>query len=104
MLSSHSSDPECNDWDPTGKTPDEIVSVCADYERGQRSEMAKRQRRGVEGTRCFICAHSAMTEAELAAIRAMAAPHPLERKWSKGYAQRIVAGGIDSSSSDDEAQ
>ena len=49
-LSSRSSDPECNDWDPTGKTPDEIVSVCADYERGQRSEMAKRRRRGVEGT------------------------------------------------------
>jgi hypothetical protein len=39
-VSSHSSDPECNDWDPTGKTPDEIAAWCANYERGQRSEMA----------------------------------------------------------------
>jgi hypothetical protein len=33
----------------------------------------------------------------------MATPHPLARKSSKGYAPRIVAGGIDSSSSDEEA-
>ena len=48
-LSSHSSDPKCNDRDPTGKTPDKIAAWCADYERDQRSEMAKRRRRGVEG-------------------------------------------------------
>ncbi len=52
----------------------------------------------------FIFAHSATTEAYLAAIQAMAAPHPLERKRSKGYAPRIVAGGIDCSSSEEEAQ
>ena len=49
-LSSHSNDPECNDWDPTGKTPDEIAAWCADYERDQRSEIAKRRRRGIIGT------------------------------------------------------
>ncbi len=49
-LSSHSSDPECHDWDPTGKIPDEISAWCVDYEHGQRSEMAKCRRRGVEGT------------------------------------------------------
>ena len=42
--------PECNDWDPTGKTPDEIAAWCANYERESRLEMAKRQRRGLEGT------------------------------------------------------
>ncbi len=41
-------DPESNDWDPTGKTPDEIAVWYADYEHGQRSEMAKRLRRAVE--------------------------------------------------------
>ncbi len=62
-LSSHSSDPECNDWDPTGKTPKEIMAWCADYERGQRGEMAKRQRRGVEGTLpVFYLLAQAMTE------------------------------------------
>ena len=34
----------------------------------------------------------------------MAAPHPLARKRSKGYAPRIVAGGIDGSSSEEEAR
>ncbi len=47
-FSSHSSNPECNGWDPTGKTPDEIAAWYADYERGQSSKMAKRRRRGVE--------------------------------------------------------
>ncbi len=66
--------------------------------------MAEHRRRGIEGTHYFIYAHSVMTEAYLAAILALAAPHPLERKGSKGYAPRIVAGGIDSSSSEEEAQ
>jgi hypothetical protein len=39
---------EYDHWDPTGKTPDEIAAWCADYERYQRSEMAKRRRRGIE--------------------------------------------------------
>jgi hypothetical protein len=34
----------------------------------------------------------------------MAAPHPLEHKRSTGYAPRIVAGGIDPSSSEEEEQ
>jgi hypothetical protein len=42
--------PECSDWDPTGKTPDEIAAWCADYERDQKGEMAKRWRRGIDGT------------------------------------------------------
>ena len=42
--------PECSDWDPTGKTPDEIAAWCANYERESRLEMAERQRRGLEGT------------------------------------------------------
>ena len=40
-------------WDPTGKTPDEnheIAAWCADYERDQKGEMAKRRRRGIDGT------------------------------------------------------
>ncbi len=43
--------PEFNHWDSTGKTPDEIVAWCANYERGPRIEMAERQRRGtgIEG-------------------------------------------------------
>jgi hypothetical protein len=45
-----------------------------------------------------------MTEAKLAAILAMAAQHPLERKRSTGYAPRIVAGGIDPLSSEEEEQ
>jgi hypothetical protein len=53
-LSSHSSDPECNDWDPTGKTPDEIAAWCANYERSQRSEMAKRRRGCIEGTQFYL--------------------------------------------------
>jgi hypothetical protein len=32
-----------------GKTPDEIAAWCVEFERGQRSEMAKRRRLGVEG-------------------------------------------------------
>jgi hypothetical protein len=35
-LSSHSSDPEVNDWDPIGKTPKEIAAWCAEFERGQK--------------------------------------------------------------------
>ncbi len=46
-LGSHSSDPKFNDWDPIGKTPDEIAAWCAEYERGQRREMAKRRRLGL---------------------------------------------------------
>ena len=53
-LSSHSSDPECNDWDHTGKTPDEIAEWCVDYERDQRSEMAKRQRQGIDGSLFYL--------------------------------------------------
>jgi hypothetical protein len=53
-LSSHSSDPECNDWDPTGKTPDEIAAWCAYYERESRIKMAERRRRGIEGTLFYL--------------------------------------------------
>jgi hypothetical protein len=53
-LSSHSSDPECNVWDPTGKTPDEIAAWCADYERDQRSKMAKRRRQGIDSTLFYV--------------------------------------------------
>ncbi len=42
--------PECNDWDPTGKTPDEISAWYANYERESRLKMAERQRWGLEGT------------------------------------------------------
>jgi hypothetical protein len=45
-----------------------------------------------------------MTDAYLAAIQAMAAPHPLEPKRSKEFAPRIVAGGIDTSSIEEEEQ
>jgi hypothetical protein len=46
VMSCHSSDPKDNDWNPVGKTPDEIAAWCTEYERGQRSEMAKRSRLG----------------------------------------------------------
>jgi hypothetical protein len=49
-----SSDPECNVWDPTEKIPDEIAAWCADYERDQRREMAKRLRRGIDGTLFYL--------------------------------------------------
>jgi hypothetical protein len=42
--------PEYDHWDPTGKTPDEIAAWCADYERDQKGEMAKRRRWGIDGT------------------------------------------------------
>ena len=48
-LSSHSSDPECNDWNPIGKIPDEIAAWCAESQRCQRSAMTKHSRLGVEG-------------------------------------------------------
>jgi hypothetical protein len=48
-MRSHSSDPEDNDWNSIGKTPDEIAALCAEYEHGQKSEMAKRHGLGVEG-------------------------------------------------------
>ncbi len=48
------SSPEYNHWDPTGKTPDEIAAWCANYERGQRIEMAERRRRGIEGTLFYL--------------------------------------------------
>ncbi len=48
--------------------------------------------------------HLAITYAYLAAIRAMTTPQTLARKGSKGYAPRIVAGGIDTSSSQGEEQ
>ena len=44
------SSPEYDHWDPTGKTPDEIAAWCADYERDQIGEMAKRWRRGIDST------------------------------------------------------
>ena len=43
-LSSRYGDPEV--WDPIGKTPEEILAWCAEYERGQRRGMAKRRRLG----------------------------------------------------------
>ncbi len=78
--------------------------------RGARTMSAVRESRwpsagaGALKVHYFICAHSVMTEAYLAAIRALAASHPQERKRSKEYAPRVVAGGIDSSSSEEEAQ
>ncbi len=50
--------PECNDWDPTGKTPDEMTAWCANYERESRLEMA-----GARKVHYFISVHTAMTEA-----------------------------------------
>ncbi len=44
------SSPEYDHWNPTGKTPDEIAAWCTDYERDQKGEMAKRRRRGIDGT------------------------------------------------------
>jgi hypothetical protein len=48
------SSPEYNQWDPTGKTPFEIAAWCANYERGQRIEMAERRRLGTEGTLFYL--------------------------------------------------
>ncbi len=41
--------PECNDWDPTEKTPDEIAAWCE-----SRIEMAEHQRRGIECTLFYL--------------------------------------------------
>ncbi len=57
-LSSHSSNRKCNDWNPIGKTPDEITAWCAEYERGQRSEMTKRCRQDIQG-KVPVFAHTA---------------------------------------------
>ncbi len=46
----------------------------------------------------------AITDAYLAAIQDMATPQTLSRKGSKGHALHIVAGGIDTSSSEEEKQ
>ncbi len=48
-MSSHSSDPEFNVWDPIGKTPKEIVACYVENERCQKREMAKRSLLGIEG-------------------------------------------------------
>ena len=50
-LSSHSSDPEGPEdpGDPNGKTPEEIVAWCAEYERKNRRIRVERQRAGIEG-------------------------------------------------------
>ncbi len=61
-LSSHSSDPKFYDWDPIGK-PDEIAAWCAEYERGQKREMAKCSRLGIEGIHqvlLLLQAHSSL--------------------------------------------
>jgi hypothetical protein len=106
-LTSHSSDPKVNDWDPIRTTPDEIAAWCAEYERGQRGEMAKRRR--LENLlKVYIRFMRAQklpgTDALLAAIRAMSTPETLARKGCKGFAPRLVAGCIDTSSSKDEDQ
>ncbi len=46
--------PKCNEWDPSGKTPDEIAAWCANYERESRIEMVERRRRGIEGTLFYL--------------------------------------------------
>ncbi len=49
-MSSHSSDPEI--WDVVGKTLDEIAGGVAEYERGNRRQIAKRHCIGLAGTCC----------------------------------------------------
>ena len=104
-LSSHSSDSKL--WDPIGKTPEEIAAWCADYECGHRSEMANCRRLGNAGICRATLMYLACTHVMLAAIRAMAAsesvstPQTLAHKRRKGYAPSIVAGGPDTTSSED---
>ena len=68
--------------------------------------MAKRRRAGNAGIYRVALMYLASLHVLLAAIRAMAAsvstPQTLALKWSKGYAQRIVVGGLDTTSSEDE--
>ena len=77
-----------------------------EYERGNRREVAKRRRTGIAGICRASLMYLACTRVLLAAIRAISASvstsQTLARKRSKGYAPRIVAGGLDTTSSEDE--
>jgi hypothetical protein len=46
-LSDHSSDPEA--WDPISKTPEEFAAWCAEYEHGNRQQMAQSRPMGIAG-------------------------------------------------------
>ena len=63
-------------------------------------------RAGISGIYRATLMYLACTHVMLAAITATAAsvftPQTLARKWSKGFAQRIAAGGLDTTSSGDE--
>ena len=68
--------------------------------------MANRSRAGLAGVYHATLMYLACTHVMLAAIQAMAArastPQTFARKRSKGYALRIVAGGLYDTSSEDE--
>ena len=87
-------------------TPEEIAAWCAEYKRSSRRDMAKRSRAGTAGIYRAALMYLVCTHVLLSAVRAMAAsistPQTLARKRSKGYALRIVAGGLDTTSSEDE--
>ncbi len=51
---------------------------------------------------CMRAQKIALTDVLLAAIQSMATPQILASKGSKGYAQRLVASGIYTSSSEEE--
>jgi hypothetical protein len=103
-LSSHSSDLDVwEDSDPNGKTPEDIVAWCAQYERGNKREM-----RGTEGIFIVQALNLAYTDVLLAVIRATAASVSTQQilafKRSQGYALRLVAGGVDSDNTSSEAE
>jgi hypothetical protein len=72
-MSSHSSDPDHEVWDATGKTPEKIAAWCAEYERGNRREMTRHRGGGTAGIHIMRAQNLACTDGLLAAIRAMAA-------------------------------
>ncbi len=105
---SHSSDPEHEVWDSTRKTPQEVAAWYVEY-KGCNRNLKEMARRGCEGTTGIhiVCAQTlACTDALLVTIQATAArvstPQTLARKRSKGYAPRLVVGGVDTTSSDEE--
>ena len=86
-LSSHNSDPEEPAvFDPIGKTPQEIVAWCAEYEHDNKRIMAERRRAGIAGIYHATLVYLACTHVMLAAIQAMTArattPQTLARKRS----------------------
>ena len=72
--------------------------------------MVEHQRVGIAGTYHAAHMYVTCTDVMLAAIRDMAArarsstPQTLARKWSKGYAPRIVAAGTYATSSEDKLE